>query len=540
MFDLPILSFLIWLPIVGGLGVLIVGDRFGAKQFALGVALVTFLLSLPLYVGFNAADAGMQFVEKYLWIDTFNIHYHLGVDGLSMPLILLNTFITVLVVIAGWEVIKYRISQYMAAFLIMAGIVNGVFAALDAMLFYILFEAMLIPLFLIIGIWGGARRVYATIKFFLYTFFGSVFLLISLIYLYQLGATTEGFQASFAIADLHRLPIDRTAQILIFLSFLLAFGVKVPMWPVHTWLPDAHVEAPTGGSVILAAITLKVGGYAFLRFALPITPDAAAQLDWLVLIMSLTAVVYIGFVALVQQDMKKLVAYSSIAHMGFVTLGFFMVYYISGAVQADNPKLMLEQGINGLMAADKFDSVIMGLQGAMVQMVSHGFISAAMFLCIGVLYDRMHTRDINAYGGVANRMPQFAALYVFFAMANTGLPGTSGFVGEFMVILASFKGSPWIAFLAATTLIVGAAYTLWLVKRVIFGEIRNGEVAELNDINQREFVMLALLAGAVLMLGLWPQPLTDVMDASIRQLIPQILQSKIGGCMGMSVEACRL
>ena len=540
MFDLPILSFLIWLPIVGGLGVLIVGDRFGAKQFALGVALVTFLLSLPLYVGFNAADAGMQFVEKYLWIDTFNIHYHLGVDGLSMPLILLNTFITVLVVIAGWEVIKYRISQYMAAFLIMAGIVNGVFAALDAMLFYILFEAMLIPLFLIIGIWGGARRVYATIKFFLYTFFGSVFLLISLIYLYQLGATTEGFQASFAIADLHRLPIDRTAQILIFLSFLLAFGVKVPMWPVHTWLPDAHVEAPTGGSVILAAITLKVGGYAFLRFALPITPDAAAQLDWLVLIMSLTAVVYIGFVALVQQDMKKLVAYSSIAHMGFVTLGFFMVYYISEAVQAENPELMLAQGINGLMAADKFDSVIMGLQGAMVQMVSHGFISAAMFLCIGVLYDRMHTRDINAYGGVANRMPQFAALYVFFAMANTGLPGTSGFVGEFMVILASFKASPWIAFLAATTLIVGAAYTLWLVKRVIFGEIRNGEVAELNDINQREFVMLALLAGAVLMLGLWPQPLTDVMDASIRQLIPQILQSKIGGCMGMSVEACRL
>lgn len=540
MFDLPILSFLIWLPIVGGLGVLIVGDRFGAKQFALGVALVTFLLSLPLYVGFNAADAGMQFVEKYLWIDTFNIHYHLGVDGLSMPLILLNTFITVLVVIAGWEVIKYRISQYMAAFLIMAGIVNGVFAALDAMLFYILFEAMLIPLFLIIGIWGGARRVYATIKFFLYTFFGSVFLLISLIYLYQLGATTEDFQASFAIADLHRLPIDRTAQILIFLSFLLAFGVKVPMWPVHTWLPDAHVEAPTGGSVILAAITLKVGGYAFLRFALPITPDAAAQLDWLVLIMSLTAVVYIGFVALVQQDMKKLVAYSSIAHMGFVTLGFFMVYYISEAVQAGNPELMLAQGINGLMAADKFDSVIMGLQGAMVQMVSHGFISAAMFLCIGVLYDRMHTRDINAYGGVANRMPQFAALYVFFAMANTGLPGTSGFVGEFMVILASFKASPWIAFLAATTLIVGAAYTLWLVKRVIFGEIRNGEVAELNDINQREFVMLALLAGAVLMLGLWPQPLTDVMDASIRQLIPQILQSKIGGCMGMSVEACRL
>ncbi|QTR48643.1 complex I subunit 4 family protein [Candidatus Thiothrix anitrata] len=540
MFDLPILSFLIWLPIVGGLGVLIVGDRFGAKQFALGIALMTFLLSLPLYIGFNTTYAGMQFVEKYLWTDTFNIYYHLGVDGLSMPLILLNTFITVLVVIAGWEVIKYRISQYMAAFLMMAGIVNGVFAALDAMLFYILFEAMLIPLFLIIGIWGGARRVYATIKFFLYTFFGSVFLLISLIYLYQLGASTEGYQASFAIADLYRLPVDRTAQILIFLSFLLAFGVKVPMWPVHTWLPDAHVEAPTGGSVILAAITLKVGGYAFLRLAMPITPDAASQLDWLVLTMSLTAVVYIGFVALVQQDMKKLVAYSSIAHMGFVTLGFFIIYSISGAVQGENLELMNTQGIHGLMAADKLDSVILGIQGAMVQMISHGFISAAMFLCIGVLYDRMHTRDINAYGGVVNRMPQFAALFVLFAMANTGLPGTSGFVGEFMVILASFKASPWIAVLAATTLIVGAAYTLWLVKRVIFGEIRHGEVAELHDVNQREFVMLALLAGAVLLLGLWPQPLTDVMDASIRELIPQILQSKISGCLGMSVEACKI
>lgn len=513
MLDLPILSFLIWLPIVGGMGVLIVGDRAGAKQFALGVALLTFLLSLPLYSGFDSTTPAMQFVELIPWVEAFNINYHLGIDGLSMPLILLNTFITVIVVIAGWEVITYRVSQYMAAFLIMGGIVNGVFAALDAMLFYILFEAMLIPLFLIIGIWGGARRVYATIKFFLYTFFGSVFLLISLIYLYQLGG-------SFAVADLHKLPIEMTPQILIFLSFLLAFGVKVPMWPVHTWLPDAHVEAPTGGSVVLAAITLKVGGYAFLRFALPIVPDAAAQLDWLVILMSLTAVVYIGFVALVQQDMKKLVAYSSIAHMGFVTLAFFMVYSMATALK--DPAAM--------------GSAVLALQGGMVQMVSHGFISGAMFLCIGVLYDRMHTRDINAYGGVANRMPTFAALYVLFAMANTGLPGTSGFVGEFMVILASFRASPWIAFTAATTLIVGAAYTLWLLKRVLFGDIKNAEVAELHDIGRREFWMLSILAAAVLLLGLWPQPLTDVMEVSIENLLNHALQSKLcigfaGGCL---------
>ncbi|WML89994.1 NADH-quinone oxidoreductase subunit M [Thiothrix lacustris] len=513
MLDLPILSFLIWLPIVGGMGVLIVGDRSGAKQFALGIALLTFLLSLPLYTGFDLTTPDMQFVEFIPWVEAFKINYHLGVDGISMPLILLNTFMTVIVVIAGWEVITYRVSQYMAAFLIMAGIVNGVFAALDAMLFYILFEAMLIPLFLIIGIWGGANRVYATIKFFLYTFFGSVFLLISLIYLYQLGG-------SFAVADLHKLPIELTPQILIFLSFLLAFGVKVPMWPVHTWLPDAHVEAPTGGSVILAAITLKVGGYAFLRFAMPIVPDAAAQLDWLVIFMSLTAVVYIGFVALVQQDMKKLVAYSSIAHMGFVTLGFFVIYALA-AKTAANPLAM--------------SSSVLAIQGGMVQMVSHGFISGAMFLCIGVLYDRMHTRDINAYGGVANQMPVFAALYVLFAMANTGLPGTSGFVGEFMVILASFGANPLIAFAAATTLIVGAAYTLWLVKRVLFGDVKNAEVAALKDIGRREFWMLAVLAVAVLLLGLWPKPLTDVMDVSIRHLLDQALHSKLcsglaGGC----------
>jgi len=515
MLDLPILSLLIWLPIVGGLGVLIVGDKFGAKQFALGVAILTFLVSLPLYLNFNVSTPDMQFVETHLWVDSFKIYYHLGVDGISMPLILLNTFITVLVVMAGWDVIKYRISQYMAAFLIMEGIVNGVFASLDAMLFYILFEGMLIPLFLIIGIWGGARRVYATIKFFLYTFFGSVFLLISLIYLYQLGGT-------FDVAALQQLPIGKTPQILIFLSFLLAFGVKVPMWPVHTWLPDAHVEAPTGGSVVLAAITLKVGGYAFLRFALPIVPDAAAQLSWLVIGMSLTAVVYIGFVALVQQDMKKLVAYSSIAHMGFVTLGLFVIY----GIHASN----LASGTHVPVSA--MQGVALAVQGAMVQMVSHGFISGAMFLCIGVLYDRMHTREIGAYGGVANRMPVFAAFFVLFAMANTGLPGTSGFVGEFMVILASIKANVWVAALAATTLMVGAAYTLWLVKRVIFGDIKNAEVAQLQDINQREFVILGLLAGAVLMLGLWPQPLTDVMDVSIGHLLTQAFQSKCGGgCM---------
>lgn len=507
MFNLPILSLMIWLPVLGGLGVLVVGDRAGAKQFALGITVLTFLLSLLLWLGFDYSTAAMQFVEFAPWVESFHINYHLGVDGISMPLILLNTFMTVLVVIAGWEVITYRVSQYMAAFLIMEGIVNGVFSAMDAMLFYILFEGMLIPLFLIIGIWGGARRVYATIKFFLYTFFGSVFLLISLIYLYQQGG-------SFAIADLQHMPIAIVPQTLIFLAFLISFGVKVPMWPVHTWLPDAHVEAPTGGSVILAAITLKVGGYAFLRFALPIVPDAAAQLDWLVLFMSLTAVVYIGFVALVQQDMKKLVAYSSIAHMGFVTLAFFVIYGIADVVRANGGSI---------------DSAALALQGGMIQMVSHGFISGAMFLCIGVLYDRMHTRDINAYGGVVNRMPYFAAFFVLFSMANTGLPGTSGFVGEFMTILASFKANAWISFLAATTLIVGAAYTLWLVKRVIFGDIKNGEVSELFDISQREFAMLAILAVAVLILGLWPQPLTEIMDSSLKHLLVQALQSKCGG-----------
>lgn len=516
MLDLPILSLLIWLPILGGVGVLIVGDRAGARQFALGIAVLTFLLSLPLYLHFDKATAAMQFVELIPWIEAFKVNYHLGVDGISLPLVLLNTFMTILVVIAGWEVIQYRVSQYMAAFLVMEGLVNGVFAALDAMLFYIFFEAMLIPLFLIIGIWGGSRRVYASLKFFLYTFFGSVFLLISLIYLYQLGG-------SFAFADLHALKIEMTPQILIFLAFLLAFGVKVPMWPVHTWLPDAHVEAPTGGSVILAAITLKVGGYAFLRLALPIVPDAVAELDWLVIFMSLVAVVYIGLVALVQQDMKKLVAYSSIAHMAFVTLGFFIVYIIL-------------LGTNYQRGTE--DLALLALTGGMVQMISHGFISGAMFLCIGVLYDRMHTRDINAYGGVASRMPIFAAFFVLFAMANAGLPGTSGFIGEFMVILASFRANIWIALLAGTTLVIGAAYTLWLVKRVIFGEVRNQEVAALEDVNWREFAILAALALAVLLLGLWPQPLTDVMMPSLEALVEQIKHSKV--CESALVGACKL
>ncbi len=497
-----ILSLVIWLPIIGGLIVLVAGDKL-SRPVALIFSVLTFLASIPLWTGFDASSYQMQFEEKHPWIDTFNIYYHLGVDGIAMPLILLNTFITVLIVVAGWEVIKKKPAQYMAAFLIMEGIINGVFAAQDAMLFYIFFEAMLIPMFLVIGVWGGVNRVYATIKFFLYTFFGSVFMLISLIYMYNQGG-------SFAIADMYNLELGLTPQILIFLSFLIAFGVKVPMWPVHTWLPDAHVEAPTGGSVILAAIMLKIGGYGFLRFSLPMVPDAARELTWLVIFMSLTAIVYIGFVALVQKDMKKLVAYSSIAHMGFVTLGFFLVYAIYNNTGS-------------------YEGSVLAIQGGMVQMISHGFISGAMFLCIGVLYDRMHTREIDAYGGVANTMPIFTAFFVLFAMANTGLPGTSGFVGEFMVILASFKANFWIAFLAATTLIVGAGYTLWLVKRVLFGGVANDEVAMLQDVNKREFGVLAVLAFAVLLLGLWPQPLFHVMEATVVHIVDLATQTKLPG-----------
>jgi len=501
--DWPILSLTIWLPIIGGLLVLASGDKAAnaTRWTALIIAILTFLVSLPLYSGFDSGTAGMQFVERASWIELFKIEYYLGVDGISMPLIILTTFITIFVIIAGWEVIQYKPSHYMAAFLIMEGVMVGVFSALDAMLFYVFWEAMLIPMFLIIGVWGGPNRVYATIKFFLYTFFGSVFMLVALIYMY--------FQAdSFDILAFHDLKMGLDVQILIFIAFLMAFAVKVPMWPVHTWLPDAHVEAPTGGSVILAAIMLKIGGYGFLRFSLPITPDASSHLDWLIIAMSLIAVVYIGFVALVQQDMKKLIAYSSIAHMGFVTLGFFIVFMIAGN-------------------SDASGGAMLGMEGGMVQMVSHGFISAAMFLCVGVLYDRIHSREIADYGGVVHTMPIFAGFMVFFAMANAGLPGTSGFVGEFMVILASFRADFWFAVLAATTLIIGAAYTLWMVKRVVFGAVGNDKVAALNDISAREFLVLGSLAVAVLVLGLWPAPLVEVMDASIANLLKHIAVTKI-------------
>ena len=500
-FDYPLLSLVVWLPILGGIAVLLNGDNSYTRPLSLTVALVTLYLSTWLYMGFDMATSDMQFVEYLPWISAYGIHYHLGIDGFSMPLIILTAFSTVIVVIAGWEVIQDRPSQYMAAFLIMTGLMIAVFAALDAILFYVFFEAMLIPLFLVIGIWGGPNRVYATIKFFLYTFFGSVFLLIALLYLHHVSD-------SFSILDFHTVKLTLQEQIWLFFAFLIAFAVKVPMWPVHTWLPDAHVEAPTGGSVILAAITLKIGGYGLIRFALPITPDAAMTLDWLVIGLSLTAIVYVGFVALVQSDLKKLIAYSSIAHMGFVTLGLFVIF--------------------GIFANSSTGSgAMLAVEGAMVQMISHGFIAAAMFLCVGVLYDRMHTREISAYGGVINTMPVFAGFSVFFAMANAGLPGTSGFVGEFMVILAAFQANFWYAFLAATTLILGAGYSLWMIKRVIFGEVSNGNVAELQDLNQREFMMLGVLAIIVLGIGLWPGPLIDVMHASVEHLLTQVLQSKL-------------
>ena len=498
-----LLSILIWLPIAGGVLALLIGDRNAqaARWVALGTAILTFGLSLPLYAGFDGSTAAFQFVEHREWIPTFHADYRLGVDGIALPLILLTTFITIFVVIAGWKVITERPAQYFAAFLVMEGLMVGVFSAMDALLFYFFWEAMLIPMFLIIGIWGGPRRVYATIKFFLYTFLGSVFMLIGLIYMYLKTG-------DYSIAALQQLPLTLNEQRLIFLAFLLAFAVKVPMWPVHTWLPDAHVEAPTGGSVVLAAIMLKMGGYGLLRFSLPITPDASRELDWLLIGLSLIAVAYIGFVALVQQDMKKLIAYSSIAHMGFVTLGAFLAYDI-------------------VAGTGSTQGAAMGLDGAMVQMISHGLISGAMFLCVGVMYDRVHSREISAYGGVINTMPKFAAFMVLFSMANSGLPATSGFVGEFLVILASFKASFWYAFIAATTLILGAAYTLWLVKRVIFGPVANKHVAELTDLDGREFFMLSVLAVGVLLLGLWPAPLLDVMRGSIHHLVEQMLATKL-------------
>jgi NADH-quinone oxidoreductase subunit M len=503
MIDYPLLSLLIWLPIAGGAALLAMDalGNPGCRIAALLVSFVTFVLSLSLYTHFDFTTAAMQFQENVPWINAFSANYHLGVDGISMPLIILTTFTTVLVVLAGWQVIQKKTAQYMAAFLVMEGLMNGVFAALDGVLFYVFWEAMLIPMFLIIGVWGGPNRVYATIKFFLYTFFGSVFMLVALIYMYLQSG-------SFSILDFHVLQLGMTEQILIFIAFLMAFAVKVPMWPVHTWLPDAHVEAPTGGSVILAAIMLKIGGYGFLRFSLPITPDASHALDWLIILMSLVAVVYIGFVALVQEDMKKLIAYSSIAHMGFVTLGIFLVFTL-----LDN--------------SGSVDGAALGMEGSMVQMISHGFISGALFLCVGVLYDRVHSRQISDYGGVVNTMPVFAAFMVLFAMANSGLPGTSGFVGEFMVILASFKANFWFALLAATTLILGAAYSLWMVKRVIFGDVANDNVSKLQDINGREFVILASLAAVVLLFGLWPAPLVEIMHASVDNLLAHVSISKL-------------
>ena len=498
-----LLSLLIWLPIATGVLVLLLGERqvVLARWLALAGSVITLIASVPLFTGFDGSTAAMQFTERYPWIASFNADYYLGVDGISMPLILLTTFLTVLVVIAGWTVIEKRIVQYFASFLIMEGLMVGVFAALDALLFYFFWEAMLIPMFLIIGVWGGPRRVYATIKFFLFTFLGSVFMLVALIYMYlQAG--------SYEIAAFHVLPLDMREQVLIFLAFLLAFAVKVPMFPVHTWLPDAHVEAPTGGSVILAAILLKMGGYGFLRFSLPIAPDASRELDWLIIALSLIAVVYIGFVALVQQDMKKLIAYSSIAHMGFVTLGCFIAFDIYANTGA-------------------LDGAGMGIDGAMVQMISHGLISGALFLCVGVLYDRVHSREINAYGGVINTMPKFAAFAVLFALANSGLPGTSGFVGEILVILASFKANFWYAFLAGTTLVLGAAYTLWMVKRVIFGPVANDDVAALQDLNVREFIVLGALAIGVLLLGVWPAPLLESMQGTVQHLVEQVTLSKL-------------
>ena len=500
LFDFPLLSLLIWMPILGGIWVLVAGaqNAQAARVIALIVSLVTFAASIPLYTSFELGTAEMQFVENGVWVAAFDIRYHLGVDGFSMPLILLTTFTTVLVVLAGWEVIQDKPHQYMAAFLVQAGLMIGAFAALDAMVFYVFWEALLIPMFLIIGVWGGPRRVYATIKFFLYTFLGSVFMLVAFIYLYTEAGT-------FDIATLHQLKVDGDIQTLIFLAFLIAFAVKVPMWPVHTWLPDAHVEAPTGGSVILAAVMLKLGGYGFVRFSLPIAPNASFELDMFMIVLSLIAIVYVGFVALVQPDMKKLIAYSSVSHMGFVTLGMFVVFAI------------LQAG-----GEDAMDGAILGMQGGLVQMISHGFISGALFLCVGVMYDRLHSRNIADYGGVANTMPVFAAFMMLFALANAGLPGTSGFVGEFMVILSAFQANFWIAFLAAITLIMGAAYTLWMYKRVVFGEVANKKVKALTDMNDREKVVLGVLAVAVLWLGLWPQPLLEVMEPSVQNLLEHL------------------
>jgi NADH-quinone oxidoreductase subunit M len=486
-----LLSLAIWVPIAAGLLVLVSGDaRKATRWIALAGALLGFLVTIPLYVQFQTGNPGIQFEQLAPWIERFNINYHLGVDGISVLFVLLNSFVTILVVVAGWSVIETRVAQYYASFLVMSGLLNGVFAALDAMLFYVFFEATLIPMFIIIGIWGGPNRVYAAVKFFLYTLFGSLLMLVAMLYLYNKSG------GSFAIFDWHKLPLALGVQVWLFFGFLFAFAVKVPMWPVHTWLPDAHTEAPTGGSVVLAAILLKLGAYGLVRFSLPILPDAARHLAWLMIALSLIAIAYIGLVTLVQTDMKRLIAYSSVSHMGFVTLGFFI-----------------------------FNSY--GIEGGLAQMISHGFVSAALFLCVGVMYDRMHSRAISDYGGVVNTMPKFAAFMMLFAMANCGLPGTSGFVGEFLVIMGAMQASFWLAFVAASTLVLGAAYTLWMYKRVIFGPVANKNVAALKDLNAREFLVLGLLAAAVLGMGVIPQPFTEVMHGAVNELLRHVAQSKL-------------
>ena len=503
MTDWPLLSLLIWVPVAGAVPVLAAGHAHPrlARWLSLAVSLIVFALSLCLIPNFDFGTSAMQFAESHAWLPAIHSQYKLGVDGISVALIILTTFTTVLVIGGAWEVIRERVHQYMAAMLVLEAFLIGMFCAMDALLFYVFFEAMLIPMFIIIGVWGGPRRIYATLKFFIFTFFGAIFMLVALIYLYLKAGT-------FDLQTLWALPLTGTEQAWLFFAFLIAFAVKIPMVPVHTWLPDAHVEAPTGGSVILAAIMLKVGGYGFVRFSLPIVPDASQHFAWLVILLSLIAIIYIGYVALVQLDMKKLVAYSSIAHMGFVTLGLFIVY-------------MLARGQHDVQTAQ------LGVQGAVVQMISHGFVSGALFTCIGVMYDRLHTREIAAYGGLAKVMPWFAAFWVLFAMANCGLPGTSGFVGEFMVILSAFTANPWIALFAAYSLIIGAAYTLWLVKRIVWGVAPSQQAAAMPPMNAREAWVLTAFAVAVLAMGVYPWPLMHLMDSSVAQLVAHVMVTKI-------------